>query len=221
MKKLLAILFATSLVLAACGGDETEEQDNTSDDQTQDEQSENNGESESSTEETDGSTEETSEDAQVGDVVETEGGTFTLQAKTDSEQTFETGPIVLTVEQVVTASGELEGDMAEFMEADELDYVQVDLTVENTSDDDMTFYAGQGTMATSTGEQLDPDMWLSDHIEGDMMANTKASGSFYYVLENSNAEDVEHVRLKFSAPYNTESFDDVGEELDFEIQLNQ
>jgi hypothetical protein len=157
-------------------------------------------------------------ETEVGETVENEGGTFTLHARQDDIDTIETGPVVIDIEQVNAASGELAPDLAEMMETEELDYVQMDLTVENTGEEDISFYASQATIATSTGEQLESDMWLSDHIDGDMMAGTSHSGSFFFVLENSNAEDVESVRITWSAPSN-EDFEDVGEDVDIEIEF--
>ncbi|WP_188208095.1 DUF4352 domain-containing protein [Alkalibacillus aidingensis] len=224
MKKISLLFMSLFLfiMIAACGAeqDDTEDQGANGEDQEQQDDQENGddaGPDDEGAEEGEELAEE-AEEAQPGDTIENEAGTFTLHRKTEEAHTFETGPITLTIEQVATASGELQGDMAEFMETDQLEYVQVDIHVENTSDDDITFYSSQGTMATSTGEQLDPDMWLSDHIEGDMMANTQSSGTFFYVLENSSAEDVENVRLVFSAPHD-EDWEDVGEKVDMEIDL--
>lgn len=157
-------------------------------------------------------------DTEVGDTIENEGGTFTLHARQDDIETVETGPVVMEIEQVNAASGELAPDLVEMMETENLEYVQIDLQVENTGDEDITFYASQATIATSTGEQLEPDMWLSDHIDGEMMSGTSHSGSFFFVLENSNAEDVESVRITWSAPSN-EDWEDIGEEVDIEVEL--
>lgn len=206
------------------GEDSEEQQEETqSDEESEDDSSDDSGNDESSDEESSEESEETSEgttETEIGETTENEGGTFTLHSRNQEAQTFETGPVELTVEKVVAASGELNAELANMMDTDEIDYIQVDLAVENTSEEDITFFSGQGEMATSTGEQLEPDMLMSDHIDGEMMGNTNASGSFFYVLENSNAEDIESARLVFSAPTN-QDFEDIGEELDFEIELKK
>ncbi|NIK11153.1 DUF4352 domain-containing protein [Alkalibacillus almallahensis] len=238
MKRFLIMLGIIAMVafLSACGeesdadsesngegSEEQQEEETQSDEESEDGSSDDSSNDESSDEEGNSDSEEASEgttETEVGATVENEGGTFTLHSRNQEAQTFETGPVKLTIEKVVAASGELNEELATMMETDEIDYIQVDLSVENTSEEDITFYSSQGKMATSTGEQLDPDMFMSDHIEGEMMANTKASGTFFYVLENSNAEDVESARLVFSAPTD-QDFEAIGEELDFEIELKK
>ncbi|WP_339184149.1 hypothetical protein [Oceanobacillus sp. FSL W7-1293] len=211
MKKiLLTVLFLLlSLVLFACGSEAEGEEDAQNSEESTEE--ENKGNTEEQTED--------SESPQQGETEETEDGTRTLHRMWEEGETFETGPIVLTIDKIATAEASFEGETADMLETDHIEYIQVDVSVENTSDNDVTFYAGQGRMATSTGEQIEPDLWLSGHIDGEMMAGTKANDTFYYMLENSEAEDVESVRLVFSAPYDSESYDDLGEELDFEIEL--
>ncbi|WP_217586886.1 DUF4352 domain-containing protein [Lentibacillus saliphilus] len=214
MKKLLLLLLSLTfvVVLAACGSDDSSSNDTSDNTEDQSGSSENENVAEEETEpENEGNT--------SPDVIENEAGTFTAHTKFEEPQTHKTGPIVLTINKVVTASGELVEEMASILETDQLEYIQVDISVENTSEDDITFYAGQGKISTNTGEQLDPNMFLSGHIDGDLMSGTKANDTFFYVLENSKAEDVESIRMVFSAPHGTESFEDVGEKLDFEIQL--
>ncbi|WP_368901990.1 hypothetical protein [Oceanobacillus oncorhynchi] len=211
MKKiLLTVLFLLlSLVLFACGSEAEGEEDAQNSEESTEE--ENKGNTEEQTED--------SESPQPGETEETEDGTRTLHRMWEEGETFETGPIVLTIDKIATAEASFEGETADMLETDHIEYIQVDVSVENTSENDVTFYAGQGRMATSTGEQIEPDLWLSGHIDGEMMAGTKANDTFYYMLENSEAEEVESVRLVFSAPYDSESYDDLGEELDFEIEL--
>lgn len=195
MKRLISVfVFGALFMLVACGGGDSE--------------SEGGGETPQKAE----------GEMKVGETKDTDEGTITLHKRWDDGETFETGPIVLTVDKVFTSSGDMKGDAAELI-GEHVEYIQVNISVENTSEDDITFYAGQGTVATNTGEQLEADILLSDYIDGNMLAGTKASGSFFYMLENSSAKDIESIRMKFSAPHETESFDDVGEELDFEINL--
>lgn len=211
MKKLL-LLFSLTLMfsLTACAADEENTNNETEQqEETTDENEDNN----------DGGKDEPKQSSE--DVIENEAGSFKAHTTFESPKTVETGPIILTIDKIVTASGDLTEEWTEMLETDHLEYIQVDISVENTSEEDITFYAGQGTISTNTGEQLETDMFLSGHIAGDMMSGTKANDTFFYILENSNAEDVESIRFKFSAPYNTESYDDVGEELDFEINLNE
>ncbi|WP_339284966.1 hypothetical protein [Oceanobacillus sp. FSL K6-3682] len=221
MKKLLFLLVGMMLFLAACSDDNKDSSAGTS---TEDggtaeasAEEENNSEEneESATEENDENTE-----SEVGDVVTNEGGESTLVSKTDNIGTFESGPIELTINKVNGVSMAVNEDYVDAFETDQLEYIQVDMEVENTSDDNVDFYASQAILTTSTGEQLEPDFLMSDHIDGEFFGNVNKSGSSYYVLENSKAEDVESVRLIFSGT-SDENFETIGEDIDVEIDLNK
>lgn len=221
MKKLLFLLVGMMLFLAACSDDSKDSSAGTS---TEDEgTAEASAEEESNSEENEESaTEENDEntESEVGDVVTNEGGESTLVSKTDNIGTFESRPIELTINKVNGVSMAVNEDYVDAFETDQLEYIQVDMEVENTSDDNVDFYASQAILTTSTGEQLEPDFLMSDHIDGEFFGNVNKSGSSYYVLENSKAEDVESVRLIFSGT-SDENFETIGEDIDVEIDLNK
>ena len=222
MNRFLLILFALMVtILAACGdssanidGESEEEikEENASSDETE--------EADKDEGETMTAEENETEEAAVGDVVTSEVGEATLVSRTDDVGTFESGPIKLTVEKANGVSMAVSDEYYDFFETDQLEYIQVDLQVENTSEDNITFYASQAIMTTSTGEQLEPDMLMSDHIDGEYFGEVNKSGTSFYILENSDAEDVESIRLIFSAASN-ENFEDIGEEIDIEVELNK
>ncbi|MCR6097741.1 hypothetical protein HXA31_00160 [Salipaludibacillus agaradhaerens] len=216
MKKMLVgVSLSTFLIVAACGvGNEGADGDNNVNNEVENEQNNVNDGNEA-----ENAADEIAEGAwetEVGETVETEAGTFTLHARADDIETIETGPIVMEIEQLNAQSGELSDEMAEILDTEELHMIQLDLTVENTADEDIMFYSGQATISTSTGEQLESDMWLSDYIDGEMMAGTKANGTFFFVLENSDAADVESVRLTWNAPLD-EDWENVGEDVDIKV----
>jgi hypothetical protein len=105
-------------------------------------------------------------------------------------------------------------------ETEETEEEPEEMASENTSEENVSFYASQATMATSTGEQLEPDTMLSDHIDGEYIGQVNKSGTSFYILENSKAEDVESVRLIYSGPDN-DDFETVGEDVDFEVTLEK
>lgn len=222
MKKIILLLLTVSLVaiMIACGAEETPEVEEPTETQETDgtDGTEEAVEEEEPTSETEESGQETDTEAEVGNVREDENGTFTLVASNTDLVTQETGPMILNVTQVNAISAQIKGELADFMESDVMEYIQIDMEVENTSEETINFYPGQATITTNTGEQLEPDMWLSDHIEGEFIGAVKKSGSEFFVLENSKAEDIEWVRIIIDAPHN-ENWDDVGEKLDFKIEF--
>ncbi|SFA95130.1 hypothetical protein SAMN04488072_104104 [Lentibacillus halodurans] len=222
MKKFFVLFSAMILLLlAACGNNGSDGGETAKSDGQRTEQQ---GEDASDTSDDEGDTitqEENEEtEAQVGDTVTSEAGETTLVSRTDDVGTFESGPINLTIDKVNGASADLTGDVAEMMETEELEYIQVDMNVDNTFEDNVSFYASQATMTTDTGEQLEPDMLLSEHIDGEFIGEVSKSGTSFYILEDSQAEDVESVRLIYSAASN-DDFEDIGDEIDVEVELEQ
>lgn len=57
-----------------------------------------------------------------------------------------------------------------------------------------------------------------DHIDGTYIGEVKKSGSQFFILENSKAEDIEWVRIIISSPMN-EDFDRMGEGIDFKVEI--
>ena len=218
MKK-ITLFLALILLLAACGGEKSESNNETNNEnlntEEQAETTEVSGEEEKNTEH-----DETAGGNKVGDVISNEAGDSTLVSLANDVGTFESGPIKLTIDKANGVSMEVSNSYVDLFETNQLEYIQVDMTVENTSEDHITFYASQAVMTTSTGEQLDPDFILSDHIDGEYLGPITKSGSSFYILENSKAEDVESIKLFYSAPSN-EDWEDVGEEIVVEIPLSK
>ncbi|OIJ12644.1 hypothetical protein BKP37_12635 [Anaerobacillus alkalilacustris] len=210
-KRLLFLLAALLLVVSACGT--TEEPTET---EVENEEGVNQEE-----EQEEVLPEEVNDDGfehSVGDVIENEGGKFTLISRASDIETQETGPIIFNISQVNTSTGDLKGDLASFLEKDFINYIQIDMEVENTSEENITFFPAQATITTNTGEQLESDMWLSEHIDGEFIGAVKKSGSQFFILEKSVAEDIEWVRIIIGAPMNAD-WENVGEKIDFTVNL--
>ncbi|MBN8235776.1 hypothetical protein JF544_10985 [Halobacillus kuroshimensis] len=225
MNRSLFILFVSVFLMAlsACGTEESSGSDTTADDASSTEETEQGTDTESK--ETDAPETMTAEenenkDAKVGDTVTSEAGEQTMVSRTDDVGTFESGPISLTIEKVNGVSGTLKGEAAALMDKEEIEYIQVDMKTSNSSEDHITFYASQAVMTTNTGEQLEPDMLMSDHIDGEYLGQVNKEGTSFYFLKNSKAEDVESITLYYSAALN-ENFEDIGEEIEVDVNLNK
>jgi len=220
LKKFLSILFAAMLifVLAACGSDST----------SKEEEGNKSSEKETATTESTKKESEPAEEAEstteggtaIGETVSKESGDHKLVSLAEDVGTFESGPIKMNITKVNGVSSELSGDFATMMETDHLEYIQVDMDVENTSDENITFYASQATLVTDTGEQLDPEMLFSEHIDGEFLGKVKKSGTNFYILKNSKAADVKHVKLVYSGASN-ENFENIGDDVTVEVDLKQ
>lgn len=219
MKKLLGILFAAMLVfvLAACGSDNTskeEEGNKASEEETT-------ASTESSEEEAESAEEATTEGGtSIGETVSNEGGDHELVSLAEDVGTFESGPMTLNITKVNGVSSKLKGQLATMMDTEELEYIQVDMNAESSSDETVSFYPSQATLVTDTGEQLEPDMMMSEHMDGEFMGKVKKEGINYYILEQSKAADVKHVKLVITGATDS-NFEKVGEDITVEVDLKQ
>lgn len=221
MKKyLLSLGLGALMVLSACGDGTSEESDVTSEDSNASEQASEEVETEENIEEEVTEEGDDSEVTQVGETITNEVGEITVVSRTDDVGIFESGPIKLTIEKANGNSMIVNSNYVDMLGGEELEYIQVDMTVENTSEDHITFFASQATMTTSTGEQIEPDMFLSDHIDAEFLGAITKSGTSFYILENSKAEDVESIKLFYDEAID-ENWENVGEKIEVEIPLNK
>ncbi|MGY4689375.1 hypothetical protein [Salibacterium sp. K-3] len=232
MKKIL-LLAGIAVTLAACGSEEEPTEETSAEGENNTEQTEEPSSGEQSEDEADAESTDESENSaeegetetaggnKVGDTISNEIGESTLVSLANDVGTFETGSIVLTIEKVNGVSMELNAQGQEMLDKEELEYIQVDVSVENTSEDTVNFYADQATITTDSGEQIDmPDMMMSDHLGGEFIGQVSKEGTLIYPLEQSNAEDVNSVRILIDAPSDND-LNTVGEEIDTEVQLEK
>ncbi|MEK3890207.1 hypothetical protein [Bacillus sp. FSL K6-3431] len=111
-------------------------------------------------------------------------------------------------------------DMFEVEIGDKVHVITIALSGENTSEEDMTFYLGQATIITNTKEQLEPDMILSEYIEGDYLGQVEHEGFNVYILNKSTVKDLESIEIRISAPTDS-GFETVGEDIKHVIEVNK
>lgn len=136
----------------------------------------------------------------------------------------ETGPFNYTVESVyvekIAATSQSMADMLGINKDEEKALVAINISAENTSDSDMSFYIGQAVLTTNTKEQLEVDQMIGNYIDGEFLGNVKHSGTLVYILKESLAEDVTSLTLHIEAP-NDENLEPVGDEVKIDIPISQ
>jgi hypothetical protein len=86
--------------------------------------------------------------------------------------------------------------------------VAVHMLVENTTADKVfNVYPDQATLTTSTGEQVEIDMWESDDIGGEINEGVIKEGDIFFYLERGHAEEINWIKLTFSGDYTDPSGD--------------
>lgn len=197
-KKLGTLLLITSLILlAACKNSE---------------------ESSTSSEDTNSATDTNASESQdisvngpekVGDVYEIDGGTAKVMAISNKETTAKTGPMQLTVKQVIAAVAN-----------EQTPFIEVQLETKNTSDKVVYFGPDNAKLATSTGVQInEPSSDESDDFLGEYVGKVNDSGSIFYIFDNEeDIKDLDSIRLRTSAP-SDEDANALGDDLDLKINL--
>lgn len=89
-------------------------------------------------------------------------------------------------------------DAASIMKEDvaagqEVEFLAIGYTVENTTDDPRTFYLNQAEIITSTGEQIDPELLMADGIQSEMNGAITTEGVVVYMLKEGTGKDVEWI----------------------------
>ncbi|MGE7914637.1 hypothetical protein [Lysinibacillus xylanilyticus] len=208
MKKLFfSVAFVLSLGLAGCGDDAVKE--------------------EKPKEETQKSvsTDKTNDSSEKDDVQEN-ANLKAINTYTNNELGIsgQSGPILYNIEAVqlkkIKPKTEEAANLFDVAVGEEVDALTISMSGENTSTEDMNFYLGQAVIITNTKEQLEPDMVLSEHIEGNYLRKVKHEGYNVYVLKNSKVEDLKKIKIRVSAPTNS-NFDKLGEDVTHTIEVNK
>jgi ABC-type oligopeptide transport system substrate-binding subunit len=69
--------------------------------------------------------------------------------------------------------------------------------IENTTTGKFTTYPDQATLVTSTGEQVDADMFVSDSIGGEIDKGVIKEGNVIFYLERGEAEKIAWIKVSW------------------------
>lgn len=216
MKKLIfSAAIVSALMLGACGG----EGEDTSKNETPASEDVVEKEKEKETEK------EAAEEEQDSDIEEDENMRVeNYYTNKELNVTGTAGPMKYNISAVqlkkITLKSEEAASLFQANVGDEVQGITIALDGENTSDEDISFYLGQATIITNTKEQLEPEMLLSEHIEGDYLGKVTHEGYNFYVLKNSTVDQLESIEIRISAPTNS-NFDDLGEDIKHIIEVNK
>lgn len=136
----------------------------------------------------------------------------------------QSGPLKYNIEKVelkkATPKSEEAANIFGVPVGEEVSLITISMNGENTSSEDMSFYLGQATIITNTKEQLEPEMFLSEHIEGDYLGQVKHEGINVYVLKNSKVEDLKTIEIRVNAPTDS-NMGKQGENIIQTIEVNK
>jgi hypothetical protein len=97
--------------------------------------------------------------------------------------------------------------------------VVLDVKVQNTSTDKVTWHPAQGTYALNTGEQIDGSeiLFNSGEVGGDFLKGTIKTGKIVLKVTRT-IDSVNTVTINISGPHN-DDYDRIGEDLLFDVKF--
>ena len=209
MKKFLILILISLLTLGlvACGNSGNGESKDASSKQQH------------STESNQTSNEDDSSNNNEGEVTENEIGKITVvNKKKDINQTFQSGPVNLTINAIQTATLEPSESYKDMFDGKEkLTIVTINMKTENTSDDTVGIYPNQAVLTTNTGEQVDADIWLSDDLGGDFYGKVSKEGDVIFQLD-SPAEEISNMKLIIEGAHDTD-YNSLSEQLHIDLSF--
>lgn len=134
------------------------------------------------------------------------------------------GPVKLTINKV---------ELGTFKVTEENSYISSDLQIgetaqvvvvymqqENTTENNVDYYADQAPIITNTGEQLESDSFDSGLVT-EMKGKIKSDGRVAYLLKKSKIEDIESITFVAPAYIDSETFNEIAPEQKIEIPLTK
>ena len=199
MKKLFYVGALSALLLAACGSEDTSNEDVNKDAE------------ENSAEET-----PKEEVKEASNVSETEIGKMTtIYQNEDLNMPIESGSIKGTLNSISYDTFEPNPDnKLAINDGETVTLITIDATVENTTDSNVSFYPDQATLVTDTNQEVKADSSLSDAVGGDFIGAVKKEGIIQWVLKHD--ENIKKVTLKIDSAVD-EKFNGLSEDLKIEI----
>jgi len=159
-----------------------------------------------------------SESMEVMEETETEEGTFSIYERYQDLTSYEEGSMNIRVNQVDLGSAELVGFVSATTGEEQIDYVEVEMEIENTSGDTVYFPYGETSVETNTGESIDtPSIVLSDEIDPDFAAGDVKTVQLLFPVES--VQNLNEVVVTMNGPSTEVGGDQVGEDLQFTVEL--
>lgn len=156
-----------------------------------------------------------------GDTANTEAGKMTLISIARPEQTIETGPFIVRIGTISVVDLEPnESSKALFDEKERVTMISIAMTVENTSEDTISFHPNQGTIVTNTKEQQAASIFISDQVGGEFIGQVVKEGKVLFTL-NSEPDEISSITYVIEPPFSS-NFEQVGDKvtLDFTLSPN-
>ena len=134
------------------------------------------------------------------------------------------GPMLFKVNSIQVAKIKAENsDVASAVNIEvgqEATLISLDITCENTSDDDIAFYPDQSIVVTDHKEQISCMTFWSDNVGGDFLGNVEKTGQIFFIAEKTPADEIASFSIRIDAPHNS-NYDKVSDDLKIDFNINK
>lgn len=146
------------------------------------------------------------------EVQESELGSNQIYMKNKALDIYETiGSIQFVIDKVQTSRLTVEESYRELFDGKEaVTVVAMNVIVENTIDDTISFHPNQATLVTNTGEQVTADIWYSDDVGGEFLGKVKKEGNVLFFVETM-PEELTEVRFIVEGPFDA-NYEQIAED---------
>ncbi|WP_018934537.1 hypothetical protein [Gracilibacillus lacisalsi] len=162
--------------------------------------------------------------AEVGDIAEDELGKVELLNIANINEVIEHGPLEIDfVNAKIIKWSDMPSDILNEVSRfgdvtdGEFDYLQIKMIVENTSDEDISWY-GIDNLVTDKKQQIDgvSEEFLGNYVDSDYLGNVKKEYVLGYILNDS---DIKDLRIVFSYVDELNTYERIAEKLDYELNF--
>ena len=155
---------------------------------------------------------QTAEPKEEADVQESELGSNQIYMKNKALDVNETiGSIQFAIDKVQTSRLTVAEAYRELFDGKEaVTVVAMNVIVENTIDDTVSFHPNQATLVTNTGEQVTADLWHSDGVGGEFLGKVKKEGNVLFFVA-AMPEELTEVRFIVDGPFDA-NYEKVAED---------
>lgn len=134
------------------------------------------------------------------------------------------GPVLFKINgievSVVSAENSTVASVLDIEIGKEYTLISIDMTVENTSENDISFYPNQSTIITDHKEQINANLFGSDDVGGDFYGNVEKTGQVFYIAEKTPADELTSFNLRIDAPHNS-SYDRLSENITITVNIQK
>ncbi|MFK3938556.1 hypothetical protein ACI2JA_13745 [Alkalihalobacillus sp. NPDC078783] len=159
-------------------------------------------------------------DGSTGATVQTDSGTFTVEASLKNIQTLQSGPVQVQLKSASKISGEITEPSLAGVAGENVEYIQLDAVVTNKSEDPILFYLDNTRLDSGSQSFYANEMFSgSGRGYGDLQPYTEHHITLFYMLDGVSIGDVYSIYGLTDAPTNQTTGESVGEPMKFQFSF--